>query len=93
MLAVDFVMLVLGPDIDVGILVSADSDLLPALEAVVKGNGAAACEVVALMPKKPGENAQVLRIDGCSIKVHALYETDYQKVHDDTDYMRKRRRR
>jgi uncharacterized LabA/DUF88 family protein len=89
-LAVDFVMMS-REEFDIGILVSADTDLLPALEAVLKLKGVGSCEVACWI--SPGIPPQVLRIPKVAIKVHALYEADYRAIADLTDYNIRTRRR
>ncbi len=91
-LAVDFVKLAFRKHHDVGVLVSADTDLLPALESVLEDHGDGSCEVVSWVPSTG--HAQVLRVPGRSMNVHALYERDYREFEDTTDYnIAKRRRR
>jgi hypothetical protein len=89
-LAVDFVVMS-QTEYDVGILVSADTDLLPALEAVVAAKGASGCEVVCWVSN--GGKNQVLRVPGQAIKVHAIYRPDYEKIADLNDYNVRTRRR
>ncbi len=89
-LAVDFVMLS-RDDFDIGIIVSADTDLLPALEAVHRTKGSGSCEVVSWI--RSGTPPQVLRIPGVAMKVHAMYEADYRVIADLTDYNRRVRKR
>lgn len=90
-LAVDFVMGAQRGDFEVGVLVSADNDLLPALEAIIELRGESACEVVCWVA--PGKTPQVLRIPGRAMKVHGLYEADYRIFEDTTDYNIRTRRR
>ena len=65
-LAVDFVMLAVTGAYDVGILVSTDTDLRPALEAVValRGRGGPHCEVAAWTSSR---SAPRLRIAGANL--------------------------
>lgn len=91
-LAIDFVTSMIAGDFDVGILFSADTDLLPALEAVIEAKGEAACEVAAWVPKGGGYPS-VLRVPSKNLHTHPLYESTYLAIHDDTDYTQRRRRR
>ena len=85
-LAVDFVMLIARRECDVGILFSSDTDLVPALEAVLalRPGDAAACEVAAWAA--PGRRPRSLSVRGASIRSHLLTEADYRSVADLTDY-------
>lgn len=95
LLAIDFVMMAMRGEYDVGILFSADTDLVPALEAVTAMKGEQACEVAYWMPPTFTETRQArpLGVPGMTIKKIGLRETDYLAVHDATDYTRRRRRR
>jgi len=87
-LAVDFVMLIAQRECDVGILFSSDTDLVPAVEAVLalRPDDAAACEVAAWAA--PGGRPRSLSVRGASIRSHLLAEADYRSVADPTDYSR-----
>lgn len=84
-LAVDFVMLGITGDYDVGILMSTDTDLKPALEAVVAlgGNRRPHCEVAAWTSSRA---APRLRITGTKLWCHYLRVEDYRVMVDPTDY-------
>lgn len=85
-LALDFVTMAVAGEYDVGILMSTDTDLKPALE------------YVASLTSKPGPRAEVAAWSGAgqhnrrlSIKTRNLYchwlgETAYQSVADSRDY-------
>jgi uncharacterized LabA/DUF88 family protein len=45
MIAIDYVTMAIDHAFDIGVMFSADTDLVPALEAVVRRCGRAACEV------------------------------------------------
>jgi uncharacterized LabA/DUF88 family protein len=85
-LAVDFVVMALSGLYDVGILMSADTDLLPALQAVaaVNGNRRPRCEVAAWLP--PGGKASQLRLATVRLWCHYLDMDDYKGVADLTRY-------
>jgi hypothetical protein len=90
-IAIDFVMMAMRNEYDVGVLFSADTDLLPALEAVIAIKSAAACEIAAWKPT--GFHANRLWVKGQGVHCHLLDETDFKHVRDDTDYTVRRRRR
>jgi uncharacterized LabA/DUF88 family protein len=87
-LAVDFVALVVQGAYDVGIMMSLDTDLKPALEFVHdlgKSNaGFLRAEVVAWQVK--GHRARRLGTSGRSIYCHWLTEVDYPAIRDWTPY-------
>lgn len=84
-IAVDMVRLAIERAYDVGVLVSADTDLLPALEAVVE-LGAAHVEVAAWKRQARLRFADGQRRLWC----HHLLEDDYRAVLDSVDYTRSR---
>jgi uncharacterized LabA/DUF88 family protein len=83
-IAVDFVMMAVAKEYDVGILMSTDTDLKPALEAVVSLGEGPICEVAAW--KEPGRPASQLRIPGADLWCHFLYLDDYKPMADGRDY-------
>lgn len=87
-LAVDFVMMVARKECEVGILFSSDTDLVPALEAVIalRPGKAPACEVAAWAA--PGARPRSLSVRGTRIVRHLLSEADYRLVADPIDYTR-----
>jgi uncharacterized LabA/DUF88 family protein len=89
-LAVDFVMMVARRQYDVGILFSSDTDLVPALEAVLalRPDDPPACEVAAWAA--PGERPRSLSVRGAHLRRHLLAEADFRSVADPTDYTRAR---
>jgi hypothetical protein len=91
LLAVDFVTMALNNAYDVGVIFSADTDLLPALEAVAALRGDAACEVACWKPSD--RSARRLVLPGKRIYCHYLSRSDYDHVADATDYTAARRRR
>jgi uncharacterized LabA/DUF88 family protein len=92
LLAVDFVMMAIREEFDVGVIFSADTDLLPALEAVAEAKGPQACEVAAWIPSD-GTSPIVLRPPGLRVRVHGLNEQRKPQLHDPNDSSRRRRRR
>ena len=85
-LAVDFVMMVARSECDVGILFSSDTDLAPALEAVLalRPGDPPACEVAAWAA--PSGRPQSLSVRGTRLRRHLLSEADFRAVADVTDY-------
>jgi uncharacterized LabA/DUF88 family protein len=85
-LAVDFVVMAVRGEYDVGILMSTDTDLKPALEAVVAlgGNRTPHCEVAAWSAR--GAHSRRLSIKGTSVWCQWLNEDDYRLVADPTKY-------
>lgn len=85
LLALDFALMAVREEYDVGILMSHDSDLAPALEAVVHLDGPA-CQVAAwAAPQRPGLRFSV---PGRRIWCHYLTAADYAAVADPRDYTR-----
>lgn len=82
-LAIDFVLLSLQKKFDVGVIFSADTDLRPALEAVMK-LGTARVEVAAWQP--PQGYGSRLSVPGSKVWCHYLDQTAYARVADPTDY-------
>lgn len=87
-LAVDFVVMVANRACDVGILFSSDTDLVPALEAVLalRPQDPPACEVVAWAV--PGVRPRSLSVRAARVRRHLLTEVEYRSVADLTDYTR-----
>ena len=74
-----------GGGLVVGILFSSDTDLVPALEAVLALRpGDRACEVAAWAA--PGRRPRSLSVRGASIRSHLLTQADYRSVADLSDY-------
>jgi uncharacterized LabA/DUF88 family protein len=85
-LALDFVTMAARGDYEVGILMSTDTDLKPALEEVVAlgSNRNPHCEVAAW--SAPGAHSRRLSIRGAHVWCHWLGPDDYKQVADPTDY-------
>jgi uncharacterized LabA/DUF88 family protein len=87
-LAVDFVVMAVRNEYDVGVIMSTDTDLKPALEAVTTLRGANAyprCEVAAW--SVPGGHSRRLAIDAANLWCHWLIKHDYESVADMIDYI------
>lgn len=82
-LAVDFVTMAIRGSYDVGILMSTDTDLKPALEAVVELGGPIA-EVAAW--KSSIQHSRRLAVTKKNIWCHWLDQSDYEAVVDRRDY-------
>ena len=89
-LAVDLVMMVARHECDVAIVFSSDTDLLPALEAVIalRLGEAPACEVAAWVA--PGARPRTLCPRGVTLRQHLLGPDHIRAVADATDYARAR---
>jgi hypothetical protein len=87
-LAVDFVMMAARREFDVGVLFSSDTDLVPALEAVIalRLESPPACDVAAWAA--PGMRPRTLSVKGVRLRRHLLTETDFRAVADPADYAR-----
>lgn len=84
-LAVDVVRLFVEKRFDVGIVVSTDTDLVPALEAVIEihGSDALPIEVAAWRSERSQKR---LRVAGKNVYCFELALADYGAVRDLTDY-------
>ena len=91
LLAVDLVLGAARNEYDVGIVCSHDTDLVPAMEAVVAMKGDKACETAIWKPSD-GSPIHLLSVKGHVIRRHALVRRFYDLVRDDTDYTAKRKR-
>ena len=80
-LAIDFVMMAMRDEYDVGIIFSGDTDLLPALEAVIELKGRGSVEVAAWVPGGSG-HARPLKVKGEDVWCHFLDRADYGRLHD-----------
>jgi NYN domain len=85
-LAVDFVALALRGEYDAGVLMSHDSDLVPALEAVLELSPSTHVEVACWEPAR-GSTVR-LRVPGRSVWCHYLTAADYAAVADTRNYAR-----
>lgn len=85
-LAIDFVQMAMLGEFDVGVIMSTDTDLRPALEAVLRlrPQGGPICEVAAW--SRAGCYGPRLSIPLAKIWCHWLSEADYLSVADRTDY-------
>ena len=83
-LAVDFVMMAVRREFDIGVIMSTDTDLKPALEAVVSLRGNPRCEVAAW--NGPTSHWRRITVRSARLWCHRLNEQDYAAVADLTDY-------
>jgi uncharacterized LabA/DUF88 family protein len=87
-LAIDFVMMAIRGEYEVGVVVSTDTDLKPALEAVMSlGGDPYPRAAVAAWSSSVGHSRR-LSISGHRLWCHWLSHDDYLKVRDTTDYTR-----
>jgi len=87
-LALDVVTMAIKQEYDVGIVMSTDTDVKPALEAVVAldGDPYPRCEVAAWSSR--ASHSRRLSIRGVKLWCHWLDEDDYSIVADSTSYAR-----
>ena len=85
-LALDFVTMAARGEYEVGILMSTDTGMKPALEEVIalSDNRNPHCEVAAW--SAPGVHSRRLSISGARVWCHWLGPDDYKQVADPTDY-------
>ena len=83
-LAIDFVRLAIDGAYDVGVIMSTDSDLQPALE-FVRGHNPGHLYVAVAAWGTQGKD-QRLRLPGASLWCHWLSQADYNAVADQTNY-------
>ena len=85
-LSIDFIAMAVDGDYDVGVIMSTDTDMLPALEFTIKRYGARRVAVAAWHGENSGSR---LRVPGYSnLWCHRLYRADYDSVADFTNYNR-----
>lgn len=84
-LAVDLVLMAAKDEYDVGVVVSNDTDLLPALEAVLELEDSTVEVEVASWQPDAGHGYR-LRIPGVSLWCNWLDRTDYEAAADRRDY-------
>lgn len=87
-LAIDLVRLAIEGHYDVGILVSGDTDLKPALEAVWDYRGGLGPRPETAAWSAPGTHCRRLALEGRRLWCHWLGPDVYARVRDDTDYTR-----
>jgi hypothetical protein len=82
-LAIDFVTKAVAREFDVGILASCDTDLAPAVEAVLDlgGKDAPEVELIAWAGR-----ASRIGIPGRSLTYREIGPQEYRNIHDPTDY-------
>ena len=81
-LAIDLVKLAMDKAVDRVVVVTSDTDLVPAVELAAEIVGAPFVEVAGWTGNFP--SAEVLAVDG--VPRHQLDATLYERFHDDTDY-------
>jgi uncharacterized LabA/DUF88 family protein len=88
-LAVDFVTSAINGAYDIGIVMSVDTDLKPALEAVarINSNYHPRCEVAAWSPTKKGAYGRRLSIDNANLWCHWLDKSVFDSVADTKNYL------
>lgn len=84
-LAVDFVVMAVRDEYDIGIIMSSDTDLIPALEGVFALNPPRPIPEVAAWTSPTGYSSR-LRVRGEKVVCHWLDASDYAAVADPRDY-------
>jgi hypothetical protein len=90
-LAVDYVMMAVQGRYDVGVIMTTDTDLKPALEAVTRLNGLGRyphAEVAAWQPLPDRGHRRRLAITQKNLWCHWLDHDAFKHVADDTNYTR-----
>jgi uncharacterized LabA/DUF88 family protein len=82
-LAIDFIAGAIDDEYDIGVIASTDTDLVPALEFVLKRFGSKRVEVAAWHSERSRPR---LNVKDMPIWCHFLHRPDYDVVADDTDY-------
>lgn len=82
-IALDFVMMAVRGEYDVGVLMSGDTDLLSALEEVTRLNDPVA-EVAAWKP--PTGHGRRLRLSNSPLRCHWINHDAYTTIQDNTDH-------
>lgn len=86
-LALDMALMGHNNEYEVGILMSLDTDLRPALESVMQLThvwGKPRAEVAAF--SSPGQHCRRLSVAGSQVYCHWINESTYQSLRDNTDY-------
>ena len=84
-IAVDLMNAAASGRFDVAVVCSADTDLIPAIEAVMNGY-AGSTMAVEVAGWREGQYGQRIWIPGRDLPVNWLYRDNYDAVHDPTDY-------
>lgn len=87
-IALDFALMAVRGEYDIGVLMSGDTDLLPALEEVLNLTSAVV-EVAAWRADSPPRHR--LRLPGVHIRCHWIDHLAYQAMADGTDYTKRAR--
>lgn len=87
-LAIDFVMMAVRGEYDVGVIFSTDTDLKPALEAVTELGGDPYPRAAVAAWSAPGGHSRRLSISGQRLWCYWLSHDDYARARDQTDYTR-----
>ena len=82
-IALDFAMMAVRDEYDIGVLMSGDTDLLPALEEVCRFPDAVG-EVAAWRP--PAGDGRRLRLKNIRLHCHWIDQPAYTTIQDNTDY-------
>lgn len=86
-LAIDVVRMAVRGEYDVGVVMSTDTDLKPALEAVMEIGGRPYPRVAVAAWSSPDRHSRRLSISGHHLWCYWLDERDYAEVADTTNYL------
>lgn len=87
-LAIDFATMAVDGRYDVGVLMSLDTDLKPALEYVARRSHAGGPRVEVAAWSNPDRRCRRLALDGLRLWCHWLGRDDFDAASDTTDYVR-----
>jgi len=87
-LALDLLRLALDDEYDVGILASADSDLVPALELVSRRAPGKILETVSLQPLPQCRAAEPIDIPGGGVVRRRVSREDFEQIIDRRNFLR-----
>jgi uncharacterized LabA/DUF88 family protein len=85
-LALDFVMMGVRKEFDVGILMSTDTDMKPALEAVAELTPTQGTRAEVAAWSAPKRHSRRLSISSRNLYCHWIGEDVYRAIADSTDY-------
>ncbi len=85
-LALDFVVMAVRKDFDVGILMSTDTDMKPALEAVAELTASQGTRAEVAAWSAPGQHNRRLAIRSRNLYCHWVGKDVYDRIADPTDY-------
>ena len=85
-MAIDLVRGYVADEFDIGIVMSTDTDLLPAIEAVLEFDKKRGYDPVEVAAWQQQDYSKMLRVAGRPVIGHDLPRNLYNRVADSTDY-------